>query len=734
MKFESDYALPTMTSQFRSTRQFVLRLIVPAAVVLAGAIGTVLISLSEMAGTVNHLEEQLTTRLAEAALRSELTRIGQSHQDYAVWDDAVHGLYGRVDEGFADGNFRAATATATFFDTAYLIDEHGNDAFAFRNGGRAELSSTEAFGPILKEMIAAVPLDGRTYGVRTGMVQTPWGIDKVAVGPVVPDTDDVKDVPSRARVLVLAKTFDAASVTRLGQEFVIDGLHLAGPDGAGDVAITDPDGTVIGRLGWQASSLGGQAHARISPIVVLMLLLLASIVGGLIYIAARSMRTIQDGEANARHAARHDSLTDLPNRTALVQYLAEIIRVRPEGHQIAVIYLDLDGFKDVNDAYGHEAGDALLVAVGSGFRSLCAGHFLARVGGDEFVIVVSGPNANKQATDLAWALIGYLVQPIDAGGRPVVVGASAGIATLSSSLVPAEELLRRADVAMYQSKQQGRGRVSAHDPIIDTVRQERREIADDLRKALRWGALSLAYQPVFDARDGKVTAVEALVRWERPGFGPVPPETFIEIAEETGQIDELGTWVLRRACSDALEWQGVRLAVNISPAQFRSPAFITSVAGVLAETQFQATRLEMEVTESYFVTHPEQARKAIDAIRGLGIAVALDDFGTGYSSIGYLKRFTFDRLKLDRSLINGINRDHRVQRLVQATIAIADALDLEVTAEGVELAEEATLLRIAGCDEFQGFFFSGPRPASEIAGLLASTAAQSARNQIRQVS
>jgi diguanylate cyclase (GGDEF)-like protein len=582
-------------------------------------------------------------------------------------------------------------------------------------------------------MIAAVPDDARTYAVKTGMVLTPWGIDEIAVGPMIPESSELKSVPTRARILVLAKSFDAPAVVRLGEEFVIDGLHLVGPTGNGQLPIADPTGTVIGRLAWRASSLGGQAHARISPAVIVMLLLLAIIVVGLIYVAARGMRRIEAGEATARYAARHDSLTDLPNRTALVHYLAEAMRLRPQNHQLAVIYLDLDGFKDVNDAYGHEAGDALLVAVGRGFRALCGGNFLARVGGDEFVIVVSGPNAPKQATDLAWTLIDYLARPIEAGGRPVVVGASAGIAVLANSTVPAEELLRRADVAMYQSKQQGRGRVSAHDPIIDTIRQERREIAEDLRKALRDGDLGLVYQPVFDARDGRVTAVEALVRWNRPGFGPVTPETFIEIAEETGQIDSLGAWVLERACTDALEWQGVRLAVNISPAQFRSHGFIASVSRVLSETRFEVTRLEMEVTESYFISHPEEARKAIDAIRGLGIAVALDDFGTGYSSIGYLKRFTFDRLKLDRSLINGISRDHRVQRLVQATIAIADALDLSVTAEGVELAEEATLLRVAGCDEFQGFFFAAPKAAAEITDLLAAAASQ-ARNQIRQVS
>jgi diguanylate cyclase (GGDEF)-like protein len=714
-------------------RQLVFRMIAPAAVVLAGAIGTVLISLNEMADTVNRLEEQLTERVAEAAVRSQLTRIGQSHQDYAVWDDAFRALYGTLDRSFADSNFRSSTDTAALYDTAYLIDADGHDLFAFHKGVAIDLSSRQVFGPVLDEMIAAVPDDARTYAVKTGMVRTPWGIDEVAVGPLIPEGSELKRIPTRARILVLAKSFDAPAVVRLGEEFVIDGLHLVGPAGNGQLAITDPAGTVIGRLAWRASSLGGQAHARISPAVIVMLLLLAVIVLGLIYVAARGMRRIEAGEASARYAARHDALTDLPNRTALVQYLAEAIRLRPENHQLAVIYLDLDGFKDVNDAYGHEAGDALLVAVSRGFRSLCGGNFLARVGGDEFVIVVSEPNAPKQATDLAWTLIDYLARPIETGGRPVVVGASAGIATLADSTVPAEELLRRADVAMYQSKQQGRGRVSTHDPIIDTIRQERRELAEDLRKALRDGELTLAYQPVFDARDGRVTAVEALVRWNRLGFGPVTPETFIEIAEETGQIDSLGAWVLQRACTDAQDWPGVRLAVNISPAQFRSPGFIGSVSRVLSETCFPPTRLEMEVTEGYFISHPEEARRAIDAIRGLGIAVALDDFGTGYSSIGYLKRFTFDRLKLDRSLINGINRDHRVQRLVQATIAIADALDLYVTAEGVELAEEATLLRIAGCDEFQGFFFAEPKAAADITFLL-TAAPQAERSQMRQVS
>ena len=447
----------------------------------------------------------------------------------------------------------------------------------------------------------------------------------------------------------------------------------------------------------------------------MMLALVGLTMAFLIAIALRGVREVERREAEARHAATHDELSGLPNRTALVEALDEATAAgRADRTPVAVVYLDLDGFKEVNDAFGHETGNQLLKEVARGFRERTSGHLLARVGGDEFAVVVSGPGAVKVACDLGWRLISFVSDPFELDGRLVSVGTSVGVAIADAADPSAEEMLRRADVAMYQAKQQGPNRLFVYDAVIDTIRHERLEIADDLRRALREDSLDLVYQPVFSAETHAIVGVEALLRWNRPVSGPLPPSVFVPIAEQSGLIDELGRWTIRRACLDGLAWPSIKISVNVSPAQFRNPNFDALVVDILKETDFPPTRLELEVTESYFIVNPDQARKAIDMVRNLGVAVALDDFGTGYSSIGYLRSFTFDKLKLDRSLITGIATDERVQRLVKATVALAEALDLRVTAEGVETDEEATFLRAAGCAEFQGFFFAKPSSAQAI--------------------
>ena len=270
---------------------------------------------------------------------------------------------------------------------------------------------------------------------------------------------------------------------------------------------------------------------------------------------------------------------------------------------------------------------------------------------------MSGPEARRAARIFARSAIELLAFPFHVGGQTIFVGTSIGIAVADVSDLSAEELLRRADVAMYHAKQQGKNRIFMYDAEIDALRSERIGIASDLRRAIAGDQLTVAYQPVYDAGSRQIVAAEALLRWTRPGAGPMPPSAFIPIAEETGLIDALGAWTLRRACRDALAWPDTRLAVNISPAQFRNQNFITMVSETLAETGFPASRLELEVTETYFISQPDQARIAIEALHKIGVSLALDDFGTGYSSIGYLRRFRFDVLKLDRSMILNIAND-----------------------------------------------------------------------------
>jgi diguanylate cyclase (GGDEF)-like protein len=704
--------------------RFGLRVVVPAVAVLVGALVIVIISLSEMADEVNRIEDRLTARSAEAALKVTIRRLEETHRDYAEWDDAVRNAYGEVNQAFMEENFSSSTIDAVFFDTAILVDEVGAVRFAVHKGEPLDSPPSEIYGSSLAALNRELTRDGLTYDVRAGVLPTKWGLAIVAVGTVVPFTKSFEPRPERSRILILSKVFDEGVVTRLGEDFLIPNLHLIEMEARGEhtLEVTDTAGKVIGALAWTPPSLGNEAHAEVSPTVFMMLALVGLTMAFLIAIALRGVREVERREAAARHTATHDELSGLPNRTALVAALDEATEARrADRTPVAVVYLDLDGFKEVNDAFGHEAGDRLLKEVARGFRERSSGHLLARVGGDEFAVVVTGPGAVKVACDLGWRLISFVSDPFEIDGRMITVGTSVGVAVADAADPSAEELLRRADVAMYQAKQQGPNRLFVYDAVIDTIRHERLEIADDLRRALREDGLDLVYQPVFDAQTRAVVGVEALVRWNRPLFGPLPPSVFVPIAEQSGLIDELGSWTIRRACSDGLAWPSIKVSVNVSPAQFRNPNFDVLVADILQATGFPPRRLELEVTESYFIVNPDQARRAIDTIRGLGIAVSLDDFGTGYSNIGYLRSFNFDKLKLDRSLIIGLGDDERVQRLVRATVALAEALDLTVTAEGVETEEEADLLRNAGCAEFQGFFFAKPISARSISDLLRSS-------------
>jgi diguanylate cyclase (GGDEF)-like protein len=533
-------------------------------------------------------------------------------------------------------------------------------------------------------------------------------------------------MPDHRRFLVLAKSLDKNSIEQLAEDYLIQGLALLPASsviGPTAVPLTDADGAAVGALTWQQREPGSAALARLNPLVFAMLGALGFMVLALVAIAIRGFARVRKGELLAQHAATHDALSGLPNRAALIDHLRSAIDKSQSAHDVALVCIELDGIKEISDAYGHSVGDQLLRKVSKGFQTLTGTCYLVRVGGDEFAVVIRKAHASERAKELGERLVRFFANPFDIGGRIISVSVSVGIAPIDETASSVEEVLRRGDVAMYQAKQEGRNRVCVFDDSLDSQRRHRIEVAADLRRALAADALTMFYQPIYSAQDGEIASAEALIRWPRgEDMPPISPAEFIPIAEETGLIDELGMWTLRRACRDAAAWPGLKVSVNVSPAQFHSPAFAKAVAGVLRETGFPADRLELEVTETYLMTHPEQASQVIDAVRALGIAVVLDDFGVGYSSIGYLRSFAFDKLKLDRSLIAGIDRDPHAQRLVQATVALADALELNVTAEGVETEEEAALLRLVGCDAFQGFYFGRPAPAAELTALLAAGA------------
>ncbi len=428
----------------------------------------------------------------------------------------------------------------------------------------------------------------------------------------------------------------------------------------------------------------------------------------------------KQSEVRIHRMAYYDLLTGLPNRKLLLDRLDQALaEMRGKARDTALLFVDLDGFKEVNDAYGHEVGDDLLRAAAARFESLTDGSGLvARLGGDEFAIMLQGLDAARAAVSLAQDINGFFAEPMIFGGRVAAVGASIGIAKASDSVDGASELLRCADLAMYSAKLSGRNRFCIYDKSLDREREEKRRIASDLRTILLEEALRVVYQPIIDARTGEICGAEALLRWPENRGEIVPPDVFVPIAEQCGLIDSLGSFVLKEACRQAAAWPGIAISVNVSPLQLMNPAFPSQVAAIVDGSGLERGRLELEITESFIVDNARRAAVVIAELRLQNITISLDDFGSGFSSIGHIRRFKFDRIKIDRSMVSGIADRPSALKLLQATIAMAHALDLEVTVEGVEKEEEVPLLRLAGCHQMQGFLFSRPVSASVLKSLL----------------
>jgi diguanylate cyclase (GGDEF)-like protein len=713
----------------RSTFRFALRIALPVLVVLAGSILFMIFALNEMAGDVDRFDATSTAGSADASLQAMLKRLREVHGDYAVWDDAAKSLYGSVDRDFADRNFREATRSSVFFDAAYLLDESGKPVFAYRRGGIAPRGPIEEFGSPLQVLMTKLARNYTHYDAKVGVMKDRSGaIAAVAVGSVLPSSRDVKHPSGRPRLLVISRTFDDEMIRRMGADFTIKGMALSfDPNPSGHkLRLTDPMGRDIGAFTWERRSPGGEAFGRVAPLAYIMLGLMGLTILFLLAIGYANLVSARRREQQAVYDAHHDSLTGLPNRAALTKGLDGAVR-RAGARPLAVIFLDLDGFKEVNDSYGHETGDHLLVRVAWGFRSIC-GHrgLLARVGGDEFALVLDNREAVASAEEIANRLVQYLQAPITIDDRVLTIGTSVGIAFADEESMSAEELLRRADVAMYQAKELGRSRVALYDKSIDADKIERRQLADELRAALKADALHIVYQPIYDAATMRPALVEALLRWDHPKHGAIAPDRFVSVAEEMGLMEELGIWVLRHACRDAVAWPSVRLAVNVSAVQFRNPGFDRILGSILADSGLPAARLEVEMTETSLVAYPDRAQHIVAMLRLLGVTVALDDFGTGYSSIGYLRRFAFDKLKIDRSLVNGVSVDPETRRLCEATVALGLALDLAVTAEGLETAADVEIMRAAGCSYLQGYYFDRPMAAEAVTELLLRTAAREA--------
>ncbi|HVZ29999.1 MAG TPA: EAL domain-containing protein [Asticcacaulis sp.] len=693
---------------------------VAGASLLVALIALLYSSLATITAKTNEIDARRSTEAVQAAVDSSLSTISAVLVDNGVWDDAVSKTYRPVpDKSWLYLTWGAVSNDSHVYDGAYVADEHfhvlwgwfrdeefKNDSASFGNG----------FAALIKAHAADLDKGGDPV---VGLTRTAYGPAVVGINLIRPATGAFHPKGAERRYLIMTRHISPSAVAGMTRTFRIKGLALNNlkPAKGPNLSLTGADGQAVAWLSWTPRLPGVEAARAAAPRIQRI-----TVVGGLLIlmfvgVSGYSLHKLGKSEKLAHTTALTDGLSGLPNRRALYERLEKAGKGK-SSPQRTVVFIDLDGFKDVNDIYGHDTGDKLICIVADALKARIPERgMLARLGGDEFALLVGGQDADAACNAFAKSALNFLHAPIRIGERTIQIGASIGIASADLNEVSSQELFRRADMAMYHSKSTGKGRITRYDAKLDAVRLHNQDIETGIREGLLRSEFDVLYQPILDARSQAVVAVEALVRWPgRPG-GPLGPDQFISIAETSGLIHPLGQFVLKKACADLKAVPDLKLSVNISPAQFRDPDFEHKVGSILKATGFPVERLELEVTEGYLIENPDRAIAAIKTLKGLGVSMALDDFGTGYSSIGYLRRYDFDKIKIDKSLAGLVDRDPQAAALVAGTVSIANALSIEVTAEGVETEEHVRLLRLAGCQHLQGFYFSKPRPLAEVVGM-----------------
>lgn len=688
------------------------------------------------ASEIDHESEMRQASHARAALQELLERLPKEQDSLAIWDEAVIGVRNNDGPWMAEN---LAEWVSAFYghDRIYVLTPNNQPLRAVVDAGLVDSSVFEqdkaAILPIVGRLRSAMTIASEGEAESTAaieglgeadLVDFPGGqIGIVSVRPIIPSSNAVSQAPGEEFLHVSVEVLDSALLDSLAEKYGLAGLRVSemAPSSTGALALVNNAGNTVAWLVWRADRPASRLIAQTAPVVLLAISFGLVCFVFLLWRLRSTSKDLQLSEAQARYLAFHDQLTSIPNRALFEDRLDRALaNSRRNGLPTALHYLDLDSFKHINDTLGHHAGDELVRQVADRLSQVIREvDTVARIGGDEFAIIQVDASSEDDVRAFGERLLTVFERPFAIDSEDANVGGSVGAALQVTPETTMLELMRQADIALYEAKAEGKGRFCLFAGEMDKVVKHRRALEKDLRLALdQESGLSLAYQPIYQTGSSKILGAEALARWEHPVYGPLPPDVFVGLAEERGLIEKLGTWALRRAAAFALEHDLAWIAVNVSPIQFRDEHLPTKVMATLAETGLDASKLQLEITEGVLLQNSKVVRENIRQLRAAGIIVALDDFGTGYSSITYLRTYGVDKLKIDRSFVSQLGEDDEIDSIVQAIIDLAKAMRMTVTAEGVETPDQLNILAEMGCAEVQGYYLSRPVPAASLGVLL----------------
>ncbi len=671
-------------------------------------------------------------RLATGGLKEAIDSIAVEQDTSSVWDEAVLQVAAGDQEWIAEN---LADWISDYFghERVFILDRNDVVVRAVEQGQEADAALFDQDGAIYAALVAELraemaeasegSLDSTESVTGLGVLDiarlSDGQVAAVSVRPIVPSTDRVQQAPGTEALHVSVRLLSPSLMHRIGEKFTLSDLSFVeSVPGPASIAVRDRAGNALGYLTWTPDRAAMRLLQTTAPALLGVLLIGCAIVVLLILILRKTAARLLASQAHARHLAYHDPLTGLPNRALFEDRLARaLLSLRETRKAFALHYVDLDHFKHINDTMGHPVGDELIRNVARRLSGVVQPmDTVARIGGDEFAVIQHQARDDAEVETFARSILDAFEEPADIGGEPIKVAMSIGSA-LAASPTSADDLMRNADIALYEAKADGRGRMKLFQGNMDELVRQRRAMERDLRATLASrDGLYMMFQPIFD-REGLAIGAEALARWKHPHLGLVSPQLFIRLAEERGLIEPLGMWVLEEACrvlkSTSLPW----LAINISPLQCNDPNLALRITAALTSAGINPSRLQIEITEGVLLANSIVVRNNLAQLRQVGVRVALDDFGTGYASISYLRNHGIDKLKIDKSFVHTMATDHATRSIVKAIIALARAMGMSVTMEGVETLEQRDHALLLGADELQGFLLSQPVAEAEIAGF-----------------